>query len=165
MSRLLRGSGAMSAFLPPRSSPPGWLAWVQLSLSTLLLVLFAVVLNRSLAQVQLLRQLQGRITALESQRSAERAATQDNQLHSFATRLADLEKRQQQREAEAAAERAALSQALTALRQAPRPVPLQDEAVGEEPPPLPRNGSGGAMPLQPLRPGAPAAAGSSSGAR
>lgn len=120
----------------------------------MLLVLFGVVLVRSHGQVQQLRQLQGRIATLESQRSSERAATQDTQLHSFARRLQALEQRQEQRAAAQDAERAALAEALAALRQTPRPAPLDREEASEEPP-LPRRAGGGSLPILPLRPSVP----------
>ncbi len=132
------------------STAPAWLGWAQLSLSTTLLVLFLVVLVRSHGQVQQLRQLQGRLTTLESQRSSERAATQETQLHSFARRLDALEQRQEQRAAAQEADRAALAQALAALRNQSRPA-LPEEEAREEPPP-PRRAGVGALPALPLRP-------------
>lgn len=130
----------------------------------MLMVLFLVVLVRSQGQVQQLRQLQGRITTLESQRSSERAANQDTQLHSLARRLEALEQRQEQRAAAQDADRAALVQALGALRQHPRPA-LPDSDEASEEPPLPRRAGGGALPILPLRPSSPVPEGSGVGPR
>jgi len=144
---------------PPPARPPqlpAWLGWVQLSLTTMLLVLFLVVLGRSHGQVQQLRRLQGRLANLEAQRSAERAANQDTQLLSQNRRLEQLESRLEQAEAGAQAEREALRQALARLQQrGPQPSdPGADTAVDDPPPPR-RQAGGGGLPSQPLRPPPP----------
>lgn len=139
-----------ASYSPGPPPPPSWLGWAQVSLSTMLLVLFLVVLGRSHGQVQQLRQLQSRITALESQRNAERAATQDTQLHSFARRLEALEQRQEQHVRALEADRRTIEQALSSLRTLPRSSLPELEPLPEEPPP--RRSGGGGLPVEPLRP-------------
>lgn len=68
-----------------------WL-WLPLGLSSLLLVLFVVVVNRQQAQVQRLSDLLTRVQTLEHSRALERTAVLEQQLRSMLTRLQDLEK-------------------------------------------------------------------------
>lgn len=77
----------------PMDSPPPnpWLAWIQLALSTMLAVLFVMILARSRDQNLELRQLQTRIATLESSRTLEKAADQNSQLQILTKRLQALE--------------------------------------------------------------------------
>ena len=80
---------------PERVTP--WL-WLSFGLSTMLLVLFAVVVNRQQAQVQRIEVLSSRVKALEQSRALERTAVLEQQLRAMLTRLQVLEKQNQRQE-------------------------------------------------------------------
>ncbi len=80
-----------------RRTPPGperrtpWL-WLPVALSTTLLVLFAVVVNRQQAQAQRIGELSNRVRALEQSRALERTAVLEQQLRAMLSRLQTMEK-------------------------------------------------------------------------
>lgn len=133
--------------LPPTPGVTPWL-WLPMALSSLLLVLFLVVVNRQQAQAQRLSELLSRVQDLEHSRALERTAVLEQQLRSMLTRLQELEKRNQRQE-QLGQELQALQQQLQQLRAA-RPLaaePLDSAAEPDEsrrpagsrppPPPLP----------------------------
>lgn len=65
---------------------------LPLTLSTLLLVLFAVVVNRQQQQALQLAELQQRVQALEQSRALERTTVLEEQMRTMLTRLQTLEK-------------------------------------------------------------------------
>ncbi|QPN63394.1 hypothetical protein [Synechococcus sp. CBW1004] len=63
-----------------------------MALSTTLLVLFAVVVNRQQAQAQRIGELSNRVRALEQSRALERTAVLEQQLRAMLSRLQTMEK-------------------------------------------------------------------------
>ena len=100
----------------PQSPPKPWLAWIQLGLSTMLAVLFVVLLARSREQSLEIQQLQGRIQTLENSRNLEQAADQNSQLRVLSQRLQDLETQVGDRIERSESERLRLQQLLSDLR-------------------------------------------------
>lgn len=94
---------AIHSRMPRQQDPVGgasatpWL-WLPVALSSLLLVLFVVVINRQQDQARRLGDLLGRVQTLEHSRALERTAVLEQQLRSMLMRLQDQEKlsRQQQ---------------------------------------------------------------------
>jgi len=80
---------------PDRMTP--WL-WLPVALSTTLLVLFAVVVNRQQAQALRIGELSSRVKALEQSRALERTAVLEQQLRAMLTRLQDQERQNKQQE-------------------------------------------------------------------
>ena len=112
--------------------PPLW--WLPLGLSTMLLVLFAVVVNRQQAQAERIGALLSRVQTLEHSRALERTAVLEQQLRSMLVRLQDLEK-QSQGKAQLAKELLTLQQEIELLRRADRGT----SSSSLEPTPLERN--------------------------
>lgn len=121
-------------------SQPAWLVWLQLSLTTMLLVLFVVLVAQSRGQNRSMQNLQQRLQSLENSRALERTAALEQQLRAMLTRLQTLERqeaelaaaRQRQRDLE---EQLHQQQAL--LRRPPRQAPLLEETPREVPAPPP----------------------------
>ncbi len=111
-----------------------WL-WLPLGLTSLLLVLFVVVVNRQQAQVQRLSDLLTRVQTLEQSRAVERTAVLEQQLRSMLTRLQSLEKGGQGQE-KLAAQLQTLQEELRQLRRDPQSlsIPLQDQPSAEQEP-------------------------------
>ena len=112
---------------------PQWLPWVQLSISTMLVVLFVVMLAKVREQATSIGELEQKLSTIENSRSQDRTTAMEQQLESMIQRLQSVEKlsdqlrnvdRQQQ----------ALKQDLQQLRSIPRPT---FEAPGESPSPMP----------------------------
>ena len=123
-----------------RRTPPGperrtpWL-WLPVALSTTLLVLFAVVVNRQQAQAQRIGELSNRVRALEQSRALERTAVLEQQLRAMLSRLQELEKQTGQQE-QLGRQLQNLQQDLQQLRSAVgRPIipPVESPAVSEKP--------------------------------
>jgi RecB family exonuclease len=140
--------------LPPDSpTPPPWLGWFQLGLSSMLAVLFSVVLAWSREQGQELRQLRLRLGALENSRTLEKAADQSGQLRTLTQRLEQLESRTTEGQERSESERMRLQQVLGELRQkagGPGPQPSANGAVRDpQPTRLPTPGASVLRPTPP----------------
>ena len=140
--------------LPPDSpTPPPWLGWFQLGLSSMLAVLFLVVLAWSREQGQELRQLRLRLEALENSRTLEKAADQNGQLRTLTQRLEQLEARTTEGQERSETERMRLQQVLGELRQkagGPGPQPSANGAVRDpQPTRLPTPGASVLRPTPP----------------
>jgi hypothetical protein len=118
----------MPAPLDFQPSPP-WLHWFQIGFTSMLLVLFLVILGRSRDQSLELRTLQQRIQVLERNRALEKAANQDGQLQVMAQRLQEIEAREGERLEQADQERQMLRQTILELR-----AKIQRAAVGPQTP-------------------------------
>ncbi len=104
--------------LPPESpAAPPWLGWFQLGLSSMLAVLFLVMLAWSREQGRDLRQLRMRVETLESSRSLEKAADQNGQLRTLTQRFEQLEVRATEQLERSEAERLRLQQLLVEIRE------------------------------------------------
>lgn len=110
-----------------------WL-WLPLALSCMLLVLFAVVVNRQQVQAQRLDALFNRVRTLEHSRALERTAVLEQQLRAMLTRLQDLEK-QNQRQQQLATDLQSLQQEMQLLRataRSPLPEPSDRSSTSPE---------------------------------
>lgn len=124
---------------PQRRTRPRlpWPALIQIGLSTMLLVLFVVVIGRSREQQQELVRLQQRLQSLERARTLEQAASAEGQVRAFADRLQALESQMAERQQQSEAERLRLQRLITELGSrsysssstAPRPQPGGQEEV------------------------------------
>lgn len=104
--------------LPPESpTAPPWLSWFQLGLSSMLAVLFLVMLAWSREQGRDLRQLRLRVETLESSSSLEKAADQNGQLRTLTQRFEQLEARATEQLERSEAERVRLQQLLVEMRE------------------------------------------------
>ncbi len=81
----------------PMAVATPWL-WLPVALSSMLLVLFVVIVNRQQAQAERIGSLLGRVRTLEQSRAVERTAVLEQQLRSMLTRLQDQEKLSRQQE-------------------------------------------------------------------
>jgi TolA-binding protein len=105
-----------------------WL-WLPLGLSSMLLVLFLVVVNRQQAQAQRIGELLSRVQDLEQSRALERTAVLEQQLRSMVNRLQQLEKQNKQQE-QLVSQVQSLQEELQLLRRsASRPLDLSGEAI------------------------------------
>jgi biopolymer transport protein ExbB/TolQ len=75
-----------------RLALPGWLAWLQLSLSSMLVVLFLVLLSQSREQNRQLQRLEQRVQGLENSRALDRTTALEGQLRAMLVRLQSLER-------------------------------------------------------------------------
>lgn len=134
---------------PPQAplGPPIWTGWLQIGLSTMLAVLFLVILSKTQEQNQRLVRLEQRLQGLENSRALDRTSVLEEQQRAMVGRLQTLESGAQRLEAlERQQEqwRSALSDMQgRAVRR-----PQADQDVFPTPP-MPSTGSGG-------RPSAPA---------
>ena len=71
-----------------------WASWLQIALSTAMVVLFAVTLLNSRRQSRSIRVLVQRIQRLENSRALDRTAAVEEQLRAMVSRLQSLEARQ-----------------------------------------------------------------------
>lgn len=124
-------------------SPPAWLPWLQLSLTSMMLVLFVVLLAQSREQNRNLQRLQQRVQGLENSRALDRTTALEGQLRAMLVRLQNLERR--------AADLAAAQQRQLELedqlrqqllqRRPPRAAPVEEAApktpLGQPGPPPP----------------------------
>jgi septal ring factor EnvC (AmiA/AmiB activator) len=129
---------------------PLWLSWVQLGISTMLVVLFLVMLGKVREQATTIGELEQKIRTIENERSQDRTKAMEQQLESMIQRLQSVEQvgdqlrnvdRQQQ----------ALKQDLQQLRNTPH---LPVEALEPQSSPNPTPPSANPM-RSPLLPGSP----------
>ena len=73
------------------SGLPDWLSWVQLGLTTMLVVLFTVMLSRGREQSGQLRALEARLEGLEKSRALALEPILEKQMQSIIQRLEQLE--------------------------------------------------------------------------
>ena len=73
------------------SGLPDWLSWIQLGLTTMLVVLFLVLLARGRDQRGELRALEARLEGLENSRALEREPLMEKQMQTIIQRLERLE--------------------------------------------------------------------------
>jgi len=140
--------------LPPESpAAPPWLGWFQLGLSSMLAVLFLVMLAWSREQGRDLRQLRMRVETLESSSSLEKAADQNGQLRTLTQRFEELEARATEQLERSEAERMRLQQLLVELRDRPGSPgqQLREARAGGDPQPT-RLPTPGATVLRPTPP-------------
>lgn len=119
------------------AAPTPWL-WLPVALSSMLLVLFVVVVNRQQAQAERIGTLLGRVRTLEQSRALERTAVLEQQLRSMLTRLQDLEKGERQLQ-EQQQQLLSLQADLQSLRRTTGRVmtPLEEPPTAPPPPPPP----------------------------
>lgn len=98
-------------------SVPEWVNWLQAGLTTLLVVLFLVVMGKSRQQSADIRLLQERLQGLENARALDRTTGLEQQLRSTVERLQALERSSARLDA-ISAESSALRQELRQLRAA-----------------------------------------------
>jgi len=78
-------------FVDGSSGLPDWLSWIQLGLTTMLVVLFLVLMARGRDQRGELRALEARLEGLENSRALEREPILEKQMQSIIQRLEQLE--------------------------------------------------------------------------
>ncbi|MCS5693025.1 hypothetical protein NZK33_13690 [Cyanobium sp. FGCU-6] len=110
---------------------PDWLPWLQIGVSTLLAVLFVVMLIKSRDQNQRLQQLEMRLQGVENNRSLDRTAALEQQLRTLAKRMQGLEGQREELES-TRRERDEMRSELQQIRQA-TPPPGQAAAAGLPP--------------------------------
>ncbi|MBM5822460.1 MAG: hypothetical protein FJ082_08405 [Cyanobacteria bacterium K_Offshore_surface_m2_011] len=76
---------------PPASGPPAWTSWLQIGLSSMLAVLFLVILGKTREQGQLLMKLEQRLQGLENSRALDRTSVLEEQQRAMVGRLQTLE--------------------------------------------------------------------------
>ncbi|MCT0207895.1 lipase chaperone [Synechococcus sp. CS-1332] len=81
------------------SGPPVWTGWLQIGLSTMLAVLFLVMLTKSREQSQRLMRLEQRLQGLENSRALDRTSVLEEQQRAMVGRLQTLEAGAQRLEA------------------------------------------------------------------
>lgn len=74
---------------PP--GPPSWIGWLQIGLSTMLGVLFLVMLAKTREQSQMLQRLEQRVQGLENSRALDRTSVLEEQQRAMVERLQSLE--------------------------------------------------------------------------
>ncbi|MCP9858592.1 MULTISPECIES: hypothetical protein [unclassified Cyanobium] len=86
---------------PPQAppGPPIWTGWLQLGLSTMLAVLFLVILSKAQEQSQRLMRLEQRLQGLENSRALDRTSVLEEQQRAMLGRLQTLETSAQRLEA------------------------------------------------------------------
>lgn len=146
------------AITPPPGTP-AWLSWLQVGLSTMLMVLFLVTLVRNREQNQEIQRLRQRVRLLEASRSVDRSEAQDAQLRAMAGRIQTVEDVVARRLEASERERQRLEQQLLDLHTRPpqmsRTQPSAAPTTASPPGSLPRLRSGappigsGVMPLRP----------------
>jgi hypothetical protein len=145
-------------FVAPPGAPP-WLSWLQVGLTSMLAVLLAVSLVRSREQSIETQRLRQRIRVLESSRSFDRSAAQDEQIQAVIGRVQTLEEVVSRRLQASERERQRLEQQLLELHTNPRPGRLTPGIAPQGPMPTPtpsprlqgssKPASVGTMPLRP----------------
>lgn len=84
---------------PPTPGPPLWTGWLQIGLSSMLAVLFLVILAKTREQSQLLMRLEQRLQGLENSRALDRTSVLEEQQRAMVGRLQSLEAGAQRLEA------------------------------------------------------------------
>lgn len=141
--------------LPPGT--PAWLSWLQVGLSSMLVVLFLVTLVRNREQNLEIQRLRQRVRLLEASRSVDRSEAQDAQLRAMVGRIQTVEDVVARRLEASERERQRLEQQLLELHTRPPQISRTLPAPVSPAPPstVPRLRSGAppignaAMPLRP----------------
>ncbi|WP_216904658.1 septation ring formation regulator EzrA [Synechococcus sp. CCY 9618] len=138
------------------AGPPPWTGWLQIGLSTMLGVLFLVMLAKTREQNQLLRQLEERVQGLENSRALDRTSVLEEQQRAMVERLQSLEAGAKQLEA-IEEQQEQWRQALTDLqsRRQRRPAPSADRFPSPPPPPAPPTPPSDGGVLRPPGPASP----------
>ena len=76
---------------PLLKRPPGWLCWAAIGTSTMLMVLFVVLLSKMMQQTKLLNNLRDRLLGLENSRALTNNTVIEDQLKILTQRLRSLE--------------------------------------------------------------------------
>ncbi|MCP9796407.1 MULTISPECIES: hypothetical protein [Cyanophyceae] len=84
---------------PPAAGLPPWTSWLQIGLSSMLAVLFLVILAKTREQSQLLMKLEQRLQGLENSRALDRTSVLEEQQRAMVGRLQTLEAGAQRLEA------------------------------------------------------------------
>jgi hypothetical protein len=137
---------AISTDASPNGATLAWVPWLQAGVTTMLVVLFLVIVGKSRQQNDTIRQLQERVQGLENSRALDRTTGLEQQLRTTVERLQSMERNGTRIDGlsrETANMRAELSRSL-GLAGAPNGSAYR----GDEPPLLP--------PLPPLKTPAPA---------
>lgn len=159
-----RGRGLPSDAL--RSSPgrggspvigtPPWLSWLQVGLSSMLAVLFLVMLVRSREQNLELQRLRQRIKLIETSRSLDRGAAQEEKIRAVGERVQTLEEIVSRRLEASERERQRIEQKLLDLHIRPqlgRPPGAAPPSLPDQAGPRLQRGAalpgGGVLPLRP----------------
>ncbi len=120
---------------------PQWLPWVQLSISTMLVVLFLVVLAKVREQATSIGELEQKLSTIENSRSQDRTTAMEQQLESMIQRLQALEKLSDHLR-EVDLQQQALKQELQQLHSIPRAtITAPGEPASQIPVPQPANPS------------------------
>lgn len=123
-----------------QSQLPDWVPWLQVGLTSMLVVLFVVVVGKTRQQNNQLQELRERIRGLENSRALERTTALEQQLRSTVDRLQDLERGQARLNA-IGSDTAQLRQELRQLRKSSQDqvgTPAGPPASSQQsPPPLP----------------------------
>ena len=129
---------------------PPWLAWLQLSISSMLVVLFVVMLGKVRQQAGTIGELEQKVRTIENARSLDRTTAMEQQLEAMIQRLQSVEQvgeqlrnvdRQQQ----------AIKQDLQLLRSTAR-VAITDPGLQSSPTPTPQPLSPGRLSSPPTSP-------------
>ncbi len=142
--------------LPAPPGPPLWTGWLQIGLSTMLAVLFLVILSKTLEQSQRLMRLEQRLQRLENSRALDRTSVLEEQQRAMVGRLQTLEagaqrlealERQQEQWRAALADMQSRAVRRPQLDQDPSPVsPMPSSGPGGRPSPPPSDrGNGGVL--------------------
>jgi TolA-binding protein len=99
-----------------QSQLPDWVPWLQVGLTSMLVVLFVVLVGKTRQQQSQLQELQERVRGLENSRALERTTALEQQLRSTVDRLQSLERGQARLNA-IGSDTAQLRQELRQLRQ------------------------------------------------
>jgi hypothetical protein len=91
--------GSRRSTPPPTPGPPLWTGWLQIGLSSMLAVLFLVILAKTREQSQLLMRLEQRLQGLENSRALDRTSVLEEQQRAMVGRLQTLEAGAQRLEA------------------------------------------------------------------
>ena len=151
---------------PPQAplGPTVWTGWLQIGLSTMLAVLFLVILSKTQEQNQRLMRIEQRLQGLENSRALDRTSVLEEQqramlgrlqtLESGAQRLEALERQQEQwRSALADMQGRAVRRPQADPDLFPAPPPPTSSPGGRPSPPPSDRGDGGV--LRPPGPGSP----------
>jgi hypothetical protein len=84
---------------PPAAGLPPWTSWLQIGLSSMLAVLFVVILAKTREQGQQLMRLEQRLQGLENSRALDRTSVLEEQQRAMVGRLQSLEAGAQRLEA------------------------------------------------------------------
>jgi hypothetical protein len=133
------------------AGPPAWSGWLQIGLSTMLAVLFLVMLAKTREQNQLLRQLEQRVQGLENSRALDRTSVLEEQQRAMLQRLQPLEAGARRLEADL--QNRARRRPEPSLEPVPSPPMPSPAAGGKSAPSQTPRGDGGV--LRPPAPGSP----------